>query len=78
VVLAIGGLNTKVKSARLLATGTAVAFQQDALSVRFTGLPDHAPDSPVTVLEVECESIPSMDHEAMRTRWPRQHVGIEA
>ncbi len=76
VVVAIGGLNAKVKSARLLATGTPVAFEQNALGVRFTGLPDRAPDSPLTVIEIECESVPSMNHEALRDRWPRHQVGL--
>jgi alpha-L-fucosidase len=78
VVLAIAGLNAKVKSARMLATGTPVAFEQDALGVRLTGLPNHAPDSPLTVIEIECESVPSMNHEAMRDRWPRHNVGISS
>jgi alpha-L-fucosidase len=74
VVLAVGGLDAKVKSARLLATGAPVTFEQDTLSVRFTGLPDRAPDSPITVIEVECDSVPSVNHEAMRDRWPRHGV----
>jgi alpha-L-fucosidase len=78
VVLAIGGLNTKVKSARMLATGAPVAFEQDAFSVRFTGLPERAPDPLITVIEIECESVPSMNHEAMRDHWPRLAVGISS
>jgi alpha-L-fucosidase len=71
VALAVGGLGAKVKSARLLATGAPVVFEQDALAVRFTGLPDRAPDSPITVIEVECDSVPSVNHEVLRDHWPR-------
>ena len=76
VVLAVGGLGARVKSARLLASGTPVAFEQDELAVRFTGLPDVAPDPLITVIEVECESEPTMDHEALRDRWPRYGAGF--
>ena len=75
VVLAIAGLNAKVQSARFLATGAPVTFEQNDMGVRFTGLPDAAPDSPITVIEVECDSIPTMNHEAMRDRWTRHQVG---
>ncbi len=57
-VVAIGGLQTKVKSARLFASGRKVDFRQDDVSVQFTGLPVKAPDDPATVIEVECESEP--------------------
>ena len=49
-------------------------FEQDALAVRFTGLPERAPDSPITVIEVECDSVPSVNHEALRDHWPRLGV----
>jgi alpha-L-fucosidase len=76
VVLSVGGFGARVKSARLLASGTPVKFVQDDLAVRFTGLPDKAPDPLITVLEVECESEPTMSHEAMRDRWPRFNAGF--
>jgi len=38
VVIAIGGLKPKVKSARLLKTGESVTFTQDEFSLRLTGL----------------------------------------
>lgn len=75
-VIALGGLNTLVKSARLLKTGEAVAFTQDDFSLRLTGLPLTAPDQPVTVIEVECESLPAINHGAMRPHWRRLKVGI--
>ncbi|HKX28788.1 MAG TPA: alpha-L-fucosidase, partial [Blastocatellia bacterium] len=55
------GLLTKVKSARWLATGQEVKFEQDKLRVRFTGLPARAPDDPVSTLAIECESEPKQD-----------------
>ncbi len=76
-VIAIGGLQTRVKSARLLSTGRLVHFEQDRFSVRFTGLPDAPPDSPATVIEAECDSEPVIDHEAIRAQWPRYGVGID-
>ena len=51
-------------------------FTQDDLSLRFTGLPVQAPDSPVTVLEVECDAEPVIDHNEIRPLWPRYQVGI--
>jgi len=75
-VIAIGGLKAKVKSARLIKTGESVAFTQDDFAVRFTGLPEQAPDQPATVLEVECDGNPVIDHDAKRPLWPRLKVGI--
>ena len=75
-VLAIGGLKTKVKSVRLLKTGQNVPFTQDEFSLRLTALPSQAPDHPTTVFEVECEDEPVIDHNAIRSQWPRYKVGI--
>jgi alpha-L-fucosidase len=75
-VLAIGGLRTKVKSARLFASGQKVDFVQDDISVRFTGLPQDAPDHPVTVIEAECESEPTIDSSYVRKNRPRAGVGV--
>jgi alpha-L-fucosidase len=69
--VAIGGLQTKVLSARLLATGKKVDFQQEQFRVRFTGLPPKPPDDPVTVLVVECESEPVQDLDLVRRQRPR-------
>jgi alpha-L-fucosidase len=74
-VVAIGGLNAKVKSARLLKTGAQVKFEQNDISVRFTGLPNDAPDDPMTVIEIECDSEPSIDHNSIRPEWKRYAVG---
>jgi len=75
-VIAVGGLKPKVKSARLLKTGQSVAFTQDEFSLRLTGLPLLAPDQPTTVIEVECDGEPVINHEAKRPLWPRLKVGI--
>ena len=77
VVVAIGGLKTKVKSARLLKTGQNVSFtQDDPLRLRLTGLPVEAPDSPLTVIEVECDGEPVIDAWGMVPQWPRYKIGI--
>jgi alpha-L-fucosidase len=75
-VIAIGGLKPKVKSARLLKTGESVTFTQDEFTLRLTGLPLQAPDQPATIIEVECDGEPVIDHEAKRPLWPRSKVGI--
>jgi len=72
--LAIGGLLPKVKSARLLATGQNVKFEQDRFRVKFTGLPAAPPDDPVSVLAVECDSEPKQDQEMIRKERPRRGV----
>lgn len=76
VVLAIGALTAKVKSARFLASGTPVKFEQDELGLRLVKLPEKAPDSPLTVIEIECESVPNFSHEDLRSTWPRHNVGV--
>ncbi len=76
VVVAIGGLKPKALSARLLKTGQKVEFTQDEFTLRLTGLPMQAPDQPATVIEVECDGEPVVNHEAMRPLWPRNKVGI--
>ena len=76
VVVAIGGLKPKVLSAKVLKTGQKVEFTQDEFNFRLTGLPMHAPDQPATVIEVECDGEPTVDHGSMRPLWPRHKVGI--
>ena len=75
-VIAIGGLKPRALSARLLKTGQKVEFTQNEFSLRLTGLPLVAPDQPATVIEVECDGEPVIDHEAKRPLWPRYNVGI--
>ena len=66
----------KVKSARLLATGKDVKFDQDDFRVRFTGLPVKAPDEPVTTLAIECDGEPRQDTNHVRKDRPRREVGV--
>ncbi|MDR3750965.1 MAG: alpha-L-fucosidase [Terracidiphilus sp.] len=77
-VISLGGLKAKVLSARLLKTGQSVKFTQDDQSVRFVGLPLIAPDQPATVIEVECDADPVIDHGAARSLWPRYKVGVSS
>jgi hypothetical protein len=67
----IGGLMTTVKSAHLLATGKEVKFEQDKFRARFTGLPEKAPDDPVTTIAIECEEEPRQDTDFVRKERPR-------
>ncbi len=72
--IAIGGLRSKVKAARLFTTGQKVDFQQDDIRVKFTGLPEKAPDDPVTVIAIECESEPMIDTTYVRKERKREGV----
>lgn len=76
VVVAIGGLKTKVLSAKLLKTGQKVDFTQDEFTLRLTGMPLTAPDQPATVIAVECDGEPVIDHDKMRPLWPRYKADI--
>jgi alpha-L-fucosidase len=75
-VVAIGGLRAKVKTARLLVSGQRVDFRQDDISVQFTGLPAPAPDSPVTVIEAECDSEPVREGLYVREHRARYKAGV--
>ncbi len=56
--LVFGGLRSKVKSASLLATGERLRFEQTRNRLIVRGLPADPPDSPATVLKIECASKP--------------------
>jgi alpha-L-fucosidase len=75
-VVAIGGLRTKVKSAKLLVSGKKVDFRQDDISVQFNGLPAAAPDSPVSVIEAVCESEPAVRGLYVREHRKRYKAGV--
>lgn len=64
----LAGLMTKVKSASLLISGQKVAFEQNTYRISFTGLPQKAPDHPITTLVIECESEPRQDEIFVRKR----------
>lgn len=66
--LAFAGLQTKVKSVSLLASGQKVDFDQDTYRIRFKGLPQKAPDDPITTLAIECEAEPKQDELFVRRR----------
>jgi alpha-L-fucosidase len=65
-----------VLSARLLKTGQKIEFTQDEFTLRLTGLPLKAPDQPATVIEVECDGEPTVDHATVRPLWPRYKADI--
>ena len=69
--VSLGGLRNKVMSARLVAGGKEVKFDQDDFRVRFTGLPEKAPDEPVTTLAIECDGEPHQDNLYVRKERPR-------
>jgi alpha-L-fucosidase len=62
----VGGIKTKVTSAKLLASSKPVQFTQKGSQLLFTGLPSKAPDDPVTVIAAECEAEPVQDSLASR------------
>jgi alpha-L-fucosidase len=73
--VAISGLTVGVKSARMHVSGESVQFTQDKFRTRLTGLPEEAPDSPVTTIEIECDDVPMQDTNMVRTDKPRDGVG---
>ena len=74
--VSIGGLQTKVLSAKYLATGESVKFDQDNFRLRLTGLPANAPDHPLTSFALECAEVPMQNNEKTRIERPRRGVGI--
>lgn len=59
--LTVGGVRCKVLSARFLASGISVAFEQRGSQLIFHSLPASASDDPVTVIAAECDSEPVQD-----------------
>jgi len=72
--VAISGLETKVKSAKLVKTGAELKFAQDDFRVRVLDLPMKAPDFPMTTIALECESEPTQDTDYVRKNKPRMGV----
>src|SRR3989442_14337907 len=70
----IAGLKNQVKSARFLAGGEKISFQQDRFRARFTGLPVEAPDRPVTTLPIEWAGEPEQATIFVRKENPRASV----
>ena len=72
--LAVGGLQQKVLSAKLYASGQPLKFEQEQFRVRFLGLPENSPDPIATVLAVECDGEPTQDQMAIRINRKRESV----
>ena len=72
--VSLGGLMNQVKSARLLASGHEVKFEQDKFRVRFLNLPAKAPDEPVSTIAIECDGVPKQDTDFVR----KEHVRLKA
>lgn len=72
--LAVGGLQPKVLSAKMYATGAPVKFEQEQFRVRFLDLPSTAPDAIATTLAVECDTEPTQDQMAIRINRKRENV----
>ena len=76
VVVSVGGVQAKALRARVLKTGQEIQFTQTETTLRLTGLPQEPPDNPITVLAVECDRPPVVDHHAIRSLWKRYDVGM--
>jgi alpha-L-fucosidase len=74
--VSVGGIQARALRARILKTGQEIPFTQTATTLRLTGLPQEPPDSPITVLEVECDRPPVVDHHAIRSLWKRYDPGM--
>jgi alpha-L-fucosidase len=74
--VAISGLKAKALSAKVLKTGQMATVTQDGFRTHITGLPEAAPDSPVTTIAIECDGEPVQDTDYVRINKPRAGVGI--
>ena len=74
--VSISGLKQKVLSAKLLKSGHAAKVSQDGFRTLITGLPEHAPDGPLTTIVLECDGPPVQDTDYVRINKPRAGVGI--
>jgi alpha-L-fucosidase len=74
--VSISGLKQKVLSAKLLQDGSPLTVTQDGFRTRITGLPQKAPDSPVTTIVIECDGAPQQDTLNVRINKPRAGIGI--
>jgi len=74
--VAVGGIKTKLNSAKLFTTGQAVEVKQEGVRVQFTGLPEKAPEEPISTIAVECEVEPVQDIEWVFKERPRRGVGV--
>jgi alpha-L-fucosidase len=74
--IAISGLKQKVLSAKILKTGAALTVAQDGFRTHITGLPQTAPDAPLTTIVLECDGVPEQDTLNVRINKPRAKIGI--
>ncbi len=51
-------------------------MKQEGVRVRFTGLPEKAPEEPITSIAVECEGEPVQDIEWVFNQRQRRGVGV--
>jgi alpha-L-fucosidase len=58
--LVVGGRMSKVRSARFLATGKGIRYRQERDRLFLLNLPEKAPDSPATVIAIECAGAPRL------------------
>ena len=67
---------TPVTAARLHANNKDIKFEQDPYRVRLTGLPESAPDHPITTIAIECDAEPKQDNIFVRREKPRRQVNV--
>jgi alpha-L-fucosidase len=72
--VAISGLKCRVQSAKLLKSGAEVKFTQNEFQTKLTGLPQKAPDFPLTTIALECDAEPTQDTLFVRENKPRDGV----
>jgi len=72
--VAISGLKCRVHSAKLLKSGAEVKFTQNEFQTKLTGLPQRAPDFPLTTIALECDAEPTQDTLFVRENKPREGV----
>ncbi|SPE41559.1 hypothetical protein SBA3_440013 [Candidatus Sulfopaludibacter sp. SbA3] len=63
-----------MKSARLFASNKEVKVDQDKFRLRLAGLPEKAPDDPVTTIAIECDGVPNQDTDFIRKERPRNNA----
>jgi len=59
--MTVGGVKFQVRSARFLASGLPAKFSQRGTQLIFSELPAQAPDTPFTVIAVDCDRKPIQD-----------------
>jgi alpha-L-fucosidase len=69
-------LGAKVLSAKLLKTGASVQVKQDEFRTHLVGMPEEAPDAPVTTIVLECDKEPTQNTDRVRINRPRLGVGV--